>query len=209
MECSLRQHLDSVEPGTPIWDIVDRCRVWESHAEDTDRWGARPSPNRPRPVYRIDDVGTESGPEVSSEDQDMLGSLMRHLLPSPAVSPLRATPIPSDREQLIERMMGIPHLMRPLLRERSSLTDTKILLQSLLPVGLLAMEHRLPAVGRHESTVVCFSCGESGHAASRYPILDYLFPFLPPGWQADWTGDGFVMRPPQKGADRHQAGNVV
>ena len=38
---------------------------------------------------------TESGPDVSSEDQDMLGSLMRHLLPPPAVSLPRATPIPS------------------------------------------------------------------------------------------------------------------
>ena len=122
--------------------------------QDTDRWGARPSPNRPRPVYRIDDVGTESGPDVSSEDQDMLGSLMRHLLPTPAVSHPRATPIPSDREQLIQRLMGKEHPVRLLLRERSSLTDMEILLQSLLPVGSLAMEHPLPAVGRHESTVV-------------------------------------------------------
>ena len=38
-ECSLRRHLDSVGPDTPIRDIVDRCRVWESHAEDTDKWG--------------------------------------------------------------------------------------------------------------------------------------------------------------------------
>ena len=29
MECSLRRHLDSVEPGTPIRNIVDRCRLWE------------------------------------------------------------------------------------------------------------------------------------------------------------------------------------
>ena len=45
--------------------------------------------------------------------------------------------------------------------------------------------------------------------ASRCPILDDTFPFLPPGWQADRAGDGFVMRSPQKVADRHQAGNVV
>ena len=83
-------HLDSVEPGTPIRDIVDRCRVWESHAEDTNCWGARPIPNRPLPVYRIDDVGTEGGPVSDSEDQDMLGALMRHLLPTLAVSPPRA-----------------------------------------------------------------------------------------------------------------------
>ena len=27
MECSLRRHLDSVGPDTPIEEIVDRCRV--------------------------------------------------------------------------------------------------------------------------------------------------------------------------------------
>ena len=31
--CGLRQHLDGVSSDTPIWDIVDRCRVWESHSE--------------------------------------------------------------------------------------------------------------------------------------------------------------------------------
>ena len=180
MECSLRRHLDSVEPGTPIRDIVDRCRVWESHAEDTDCWGARPIPNRPLPANRIDDVGTESGPVSYLEDQDMLGSLMRHLLPTPAVSPPRVTPIPSERKQLIQRLMGKEHPMRPLLPERSSFMDMEILLQSLLPVGSLATELPPPAVGRHGSTVVCFSCGESGHPASRCPTLDDMFPFLPP-----------------------------
>ena len=75
-ECSLRRHLDSVRPGTTIRDIVDRCRVWESHAEDTASWGACPSPERHRPVYQVDDIQTESKPEVTSEDQDMLGLLM-------------------------------------------------------------------------------------------------------------------------------------
>ena len=30
--CELRRYLDSVPPETPIRDAVDRCRVWESHA---------------------------------------------------------------------------------------------------------------------------------------------------------------------------------
>ena len=64
----------------------------------------------------IDEVGTEDGqlelaPDVSSEDQDMLGSLMQHLLPTPAVSPPRATPIPSERDQLIQRLLGKEHLV--------------------------------------------------------------------------------------------------
>ena len=60
-------------------------------------------------------------------------------------------PIPSYREQLIQRLMGKEHPVR----ERSSLTDMmEILLQS--------------ASGRFAG--MCFSCGESGHAASRCPI---------------------------------------
>ena len=43
-ECSLRRHLDSVGPDTPIRDIVDSCRVWESHAER--------EPERPRGFTR-------------------------------------------------------------------------------------------------------------------------------------------------------------
>ena len=31
--CDLRRYLDCVPPDTPIRDIVDRCRVWESHAD--------------------------------------------------------------------------------------------------------------------------------------------------------------------------------
>ena len=31
--CDLRRHLDSAPPETPIRDVGDRCRVWESHAD--------------------------------------------------------------------------------------------------------------------------------------------------------------------------------
>ena len=40
--CTLRRHVDSVEPETPIRDIIDRCRVWESHAEFKDCRGDNP-----------------------------------------------------------------------------------------------------------------------------------------------------------------------
>ena len=201
-----------MEPGTSIRDIVDRCRVWESHAEFTDCREDQSIPKRPLPVYLIDEVGTEDGQpkmalDVSSEDQDMLQSLMRHLLPTPAMSTLRATPIPSEHYQLIQRLLGKDHPVQPLLQERSSFMD--ILLQSLLPVGSPATEQPRPTVHHNRSTLVCFSFGESGHAASRCPTLDEAFPFLPAGWRADRAGDGFVMRSPRKVADSRQAGNVV
>ena len=31
VECSLRRHLDSFGPDTPMRNILDSCRVWESH----------------------------------------------------------------------------------------------------------------------------------------------------------------------------------
>ena len=41
--CELRRHLDSVPPETPISDVVDRCRVWESHADPAVRRVSKPS----------------------------------------------------------------------------------------------------------------------------------------------------------------------
>ena len=62
MECSLRRYLDSVGPDTPIRDIVDRCRVWESHAEDMDSWRVCHSTERPQAVYQVVDERTDSKP---------------------------------------------------------------------------------------------------------------------------------------------------
>ena len=60
--CTLRRHLYSVAMETPIQDIVDRCRVWESHAKFMYHQGDSPTPIQPLPVYAIDDGGTGNGP---------------------------------------------------------------------------------------------------------------------------------------------------
>ena len=52
--CELRRHLDSVPPETPIRDVVDRCRVWESHADPAVRRVSKPSPD---PIYLAYVVG--------------------------------------------------------------------------------------------------------------------------------------------------------
>ena len=51
--CALRRHLDSVLLEKPIWDIVDRCRVWESHANTDARRIVKPTPERAQPVYTV------------------------------------------------------------------------------------------------------------------------------------------------------------
>ena len=96
----------------------------------------------------------------------MLGLLMRHLLPTPAVSPPRVTPIPSDRDLLVQRLLGTVHPVQPVVQEHSSLMDIEILLQSLLLVGSVEEEHVGPPPDRQEPTAVCFSCGESDHETS-------------------------------------------
>ena len=150
--------------------------------------GSAPIRNRPLPVYPIDEVRTESCPVCSSVDQDLLESLLRHLWPTPVVSPPTVSSVPSEHEQFVQRLIGKGPPLRPLLPDRTDLMDMEILLQSLLPVGSLVEEHQPPAVGCQVSTVVCFSCDESGHLASQCPALDDTFPFLPPGWLSGVDG---------------------
>ena len=47
--CELRRYLDSVPPESPIRNVVDRCRVWESHAHPEIRRVSKPGPE---PIYR-------------------------------------------------------------------------------------------------------------------------------------------------------------
>ena len=54
--CDLRRHLDSVSPETPIRDVVDRCRVWESHADPAVCRVSNPSPNPMYPTYAVGDA---------------------------------------------------------------------------------------------------------------------------------------------------------
>ena len=48
---ALRRHLDSVGPDTPIAEIVDRCRVWESHEEINSGRVVNHESNRPRAFF--------------------------------------------------------------------------------------------------------------------------------------------------------------
>ena len=52
--CELRRHLDSVPPETPLQDVVDRCRVWESHADPLVRRVSKPSPDQTYPAYVVE-----------------------------------------------------------------------------------------------------------------------------------------------------------
>ena len=103
-ECELRQHLDSFGPNTPMQNIVDSCRVWESHNEAGARRHDGSGRNSPPVVYQVTE---DSQSPAGSTESEMLDEIMRRLLPTPTVSHPKAAPIPSDRELLIQRLLGV------------------------------------------------------------------------------------------------------
>ena len=52
--CDLRRYLDCVPPDTPLRDIVDRCRVWESYGTTEVRRVSKPSPDPVYPTYAVE-----------------------------------------------------------------------------------------------------------------------------------------------------------
>ena len=89
-------------------------------------------------VYKVPNVDTDSKPTEALEDSDVLGLLMKHLLPTPAVSPPKETSIPMDRELLLQRLLGTVNPAQPVVQERSGITNIEDLLQSMLPVTSVA-----------------------------------------------------------------------
>ena len=58
--CELHRHLDSVSPETPIRDIVDRCRIWESHADPAVCRIGKPNPDLAYPTYAVGDADSDN-----------------------------------------------------------------------------------------------------------------------------------------------------
>ena len=51
--CELCRHLDRVSPETPMRDIVDRCRIWESHVDSDVRRAGKPGLDPTFPTYVV------------------------------------------------------------------------------------------------------------------------------------------------------------
>ena len=64
---ALRRHLDSVGPDTPISDIADRCRVWESQEEKVARPTAEHEPTGPRFFFQVTHQTSDENNGMSTE----------------------------------------------------------------------------------------------------------------------------------------------
>ena len=109
-QLALRRHLDSAGPDTPMVDIVDRCRVWESHAELHARPEIECEPGTSRGVFQVreqvrDDQKEEAAAEPDS-NYSKFGNLtdrLRELVKQP--SPAGSRPV--DIGQLLRQLMPI------------------------------------------------------------------------------------------------------
>ena len=165
--CALRRHLDSMPLETPIRDIVDHCRVWESHADTGAQIIVKPGPER---IYTVDEPGCGlddrmvAAVTVPPVVQDHLETLLRRLLPTPSV-PAAPPPktIPTELESLLQRLLaGVP-APKPTPPAKTGITDMETLLQRLFPsVPVADSRALLGPVRRDWATIVCFSCGKSG-----------------------------------------------
>ena len=189
--CGLRRHLDGVSSDTPIRDIVDRCRVWESHSEQKESCSG---------------VGLDQDPLGGSSDSRKPGSLrsdsqelMVCLVTKSRVLVHVASVIPSAVG--IQRKVGNGDSQLAPLEVISSLVTRLIWMaqEGWLAVvkvpaeEVLGSSSAVPTVGgaeRGQSAMermrVCFSCGRPGHGVNRCSQVDTSsFPFLSQGWSVD------------------------
>ena len=141
-------------------------------------------------------------------EKESLEEIISKLLPTPAPPKTRKDPIPSDRDLLVQQLLGTLASSKPVARERSAVTDLETMLLSWLTVGTVKED---TVVSPRASTVSAdgwFSCGISTHTTENCRTLDESFPFLPIGWLAERVGDEFILGLwSPVGSEDHEMGN--
>ena len=204
--------MDGLPPETPLRDIVDRCRVWESHLDLLALNVNQPKITYPAYVVKPADKEPETAramtvnkPDSSVEDTN---ALLVEML-SPGVNTTMKTPEPSTLDKIVHLLRDRVAATKPVLPETQETTKLGLKLQSFLNSDRMPkQEFRQRPVQRDWSEVKCFSCGKSGQSATRCPTLDITFPFLLPGWRAEKTSVGYMMISPRRAMDRCQSENA-
>ena len=163
--CDLRRHLDSASPETPIRDVVDRCRVWESHADPAVRRIGKPNPDPTYPTNTVSEADSDN--EVTREavvtgqrsGQSQLEDLLRRVI-STAERPA-PKPEVSDVEKLLQQLVREPQSRLPAVVSPPVSTALEQMLRSFLDGQ--RQRQRLPPrqrpTRRDWTDLVCFSVG--------------------------------------------------
>ena len=204
-ECALRRHLDSLKPETPMSDIVDSCRVLESHRDvETE---PRTRSDR-RPIHAVCQVAVDDQIRTPLSETESLEDIISKLLPTPASPKTWKDPIPSDQDLLVQRLLGTLAPSQPVVQKRSAVTELETALLNWLPVGTVKEDTVVSPRASAVSANRCFSCGIWTHTTENCRTLDESFPFLPIGWRAERVGDQFILgRGSPAGPEDHEMGN--
>ena len=216
--CDLRRYLDCVPPDTPLRDIVDRCRVWESHGSTETRRVSKPIPDPVYPTYVVEQPDYDSEPvcmvsvnkQNSQVDQtdELLKKLLEALTPVKPINPPVRAPDSITLDKLSELLMSHVVRSKPELPTVMEPAGLEAMLRSYFTgQQLTGPGPRGRPLRKDWSDMKCFSCGKSGHSATRCPTLDASFPFILPGWKAEKTPTGFMMISPKMAMDRRRAEN--
>ena len=205
--CELLRHLDCLPPDTPLRDIVDRCRVWESHADPSVRRVSKPMPEPEYPAYMVKKPEYEAEPvravTVNKPDSsvDQSKELLKKSLAvlTPAVPAPARAPEPSPMDKLVQPLIGKIAKITPAPLAPAEPTKLETMLRTYFGGKQSSSQQ-----SRH---IKCFSCGKTGHSATRCPMLDVTFPFILPGWKAEKTSSGYLMISPKMATDRRRAEN--
>ena len=161
------------------------------------------------PARAICQITEDEPAPAASPETGNWEDIIRKLLPTPALPPPPAVPIPSDRDALIQQLMGALCPPMPVARERSPATALETMLLNWLPVGAVTEEDAASPDPSEDSAKGCFSCGELTHTTDQCRTLDESFPFLTTGWQVEHIGDQFILGPgPPTRPQSQQMGNV-
>ena len=134
--CDLRRHLVSAAPETLIGDIVDSCRIWESHVEPVaiDNWCQDPGYSQPTLLM----------PPPSTGMSSRMWYRVGNVIPALNKSPRRARHGATDRELLIRNVLEAVGARRDAMSERSRNRELELLLRDVTPVGSVIKEKTSP-----------------------------------------------------------------
>ena len=99
---SLRRHLASLKPNTPMIEMVDSCRIWERNCEPEIR--PRMGTNK-GPVHMAGQVVEDRPIPAIPSEIESAEAIIRKLLPTPATPTLQAAPKDTDRDILVRQLM--------------------------------------------------------------------------------------------------------
>ena len=133
---------------------------------------------------------------------------MRLEVRTPTAPPPARTPDVTPLEKLVQLLLSETAKREPAPPTPAEPTGLEALLQTYFTGQQSPRQGpRFRQVRRNWSDVKCFSCGKTGHSATRCPTLDVTFPFILPGWKAEKTPTGCFMISPKMATDRRRAEN--